>query len=400
MALTYRWVPATKKLQVTEAFITATLVVNEFRPSPTPTVNTPVGPPAGVTDLRELTHNTTSVTVIWTQVNDGTGAPANYDVRYSQNPPDEYWFGDGYPNQAVKIGTQIGASMSHTFTGLASGTRHMFQLVPYRGTLNVDAVVGSLSAQVEVTTDVVVGPGGGSFGENEPAGFTTLTDRPFLAADEGWWSALGWGSGNIVTDGSAPSGDGSVGRVTLTSAFPGGESPATTGFTFSVQPTDVYIAIWHKLSANWVGHSSGVNKVLFLIDPSGTGGNGGTPFILNALMSQGSGSTYQYQGRNSHGVVGPTNYPHIATVNVTKGQWALVEVLIRAQNSAGAADGELHIWVNGTKVTQVTNATWTASNGNRTWEHTKWEAVWGGTGETPGVTMFQYIDRMYVSGSF
>jgi len=55
-------------------------------------------------------------------------------------------------------GTAIGATRSCTVLGLAAGTGYQFQLVAFRGTLNVDAVFGAFSNVVSGTTGASAAP--------------------------------------------------------------------------------------------------------------------------------------------------------------------------------------------------------------------------------------------------
>jgi hypothetical protein len=270
------------------------------------------------------------------------------------------------------------------------------------GQASIFALAQGLAATIPTTVYQLAVPPAGSLGggPNEPSGFTPLTERHFQAVPEsGWWHVNGFTSASIIFEPS-PTGDGRIGRVT----FPQGVesttfSPPTAGYTFNSQPSDVYISFYHKVSENWQTHPSSVNKVLFLVDPSGVGGGGGVPFVLNAGgFSSSVGGTYEYEGRQSHPVTGPRNFPKIATVRVAAGQWAFVEMIIRAQRSPGSSDGQFHMWVNGTKVAEVTNEQWVPFDARRTWEHVKWEPVWGGTGTSVNQTMYQYIDHFYISG--
>jgi hypothetical protein len=96
----------------------------------------PVAPPApatpvAVTDLVVSAATRTSLTVSWTQVDGGTGAPANYRVKYSL--PTMSWASAtiGCDVHSVE-GSAIGAATSCTIAGLESGTSYDVQLMSYR----------------------------------------------------------------------------------------------------------------------------------------------------------------------------------------------------------------------------------------------------------------------------
>lgn len=112
-----------------------------------------VGKPKTVTDLRVViaSSTNTSMTLRFTEVDNGIGLPADYDIRYIASPLNHWWWGSG---TSVKRGTctsplkgiKVGASRTCTVTGLTPGTNYEFQLVAFRGNMNVGSVTfGELS---------------------------------------------------------------------------------------------------------------------------------------------------------------------------------------------------------------------------------------------------------------
>jgi uncharacterized protein YjdB len=111
--------------------------------------------PGRVTTLAVANVSTNSVTLSFTEVGDGTGQPAKYDVRFAAGTIS--WGSAQSVSQGTcstpLAGTAIGATRSCTVLGLAAGTKYQFQLVAYRGTLNVSGVVfGALSNVTTGTT--------------------------------------------------------------------------------------------------------------------------------------------------------------------------------------------------------------------------------------------------------
>src|SRR6266566_4743812 len=119
------------------------------------TVTAPVSNPGTVTDLAVVGVTDTGVTLAFTEVNAGTGLPANYDVRDAVGTIS--WGGTA---QSVTrgtcatpvAGTAIGAKRTCTVLGLTPATAYQFQLVAFRGTLNLNAVFGGLSNITGATT--------------------------------------------------------------------------------------------------------------------------------------------------------------------------------------------------------------------------------------------------------
>lgn len=109
-----------------------------------PTANTS---PATVANLTATSSTDRSVTLSFTEVSDGLGLPASYDVRFMPAP---FSWGQAKPVtqgtcSTPMAGTAVGAQRSCTVEGLSASTSYQFQLVAFRGTLNVNAVFGSLS---------------------------------------------------------------------------------------------------------------------------------------------------------------------------------------------------------------------------------------------------------------
>ena len=105
--------------------------------------------PAQVTDLQISSVTENSVTLQWTEVDDGTGSPTDYALRYDS--PSLSW-GPAAGSEVTVAGTGIGVTTTFTVTGLAPSATYEFGVVAYRGTLNVDAVFGPLSNFVSATT--------------------------------------------------------------------------------------------------------------------------------------------------------------------------------------------------------------------------------------------------------
>ncbi len=91
---------------------------------------TPIGNADAVTDLAVTDITDTSLSVRWTQVDDGTGQPADYQVRYGTAPIS--WSGATVACDPTLAGTQIGAELTCTIQGLIAETTYDVQLVAFR----------------------------------------------------------------------------------------------------------------------------------------------------------------------------------------------------------------------------------------------------------------------------
>jgi len=119
-----------------------------------------ISPPASVSDLTVSAIATTSVTLTFTQVDDGTGEAASYDVRYAVAPIS--WgaataTASGTCSTPV-AGTGIGTQLTCSILDLAPSTTYNFQLIAFRGTLNSDAVFGGQSNVASASTTALPPP--------------------------------------------------------------------------------------------------------------------------------------------------------------------------------------------------------------------------------------------------
>jgi len=134
---------------------TATITATSADQSGSAQVIVSAHPPGTVEDLAVDGTTDTSVTLAFTEVSDGMGQPASYDVRFAAGTT-LVWGGSA---SSVSRGTcsvplsgsRIGARRTCTVLGLAAGTTYSCQLVAFRGKLGGNAVFGDLS---NVTTGV------------------------------------------------------------------------------------------------------------------------------------------------------------------------------------------------------------------------------------------------------
>src|SRR5207248_314481 len=90
---------------------------------------------------------------------------------------------------AAGSATITAASGGKSGTATITGTTYSFELVAYRGTLNVNAVFGGLSNAASGATTSSSSGGGGSGGGGAPGGGTVLLQENFA---DGAFAARGW----------------------------------------------------------------------------------------------------------------------------------------------------------------------------------------------------------------
>jgi len=168
------------------------------------TVTTAVTNPGTVTDLAVVGVTDTGATLAFTEVNDGTGLPASYDVRYQVGT---ITWGSTAPSvtrgtcATPVAGTAIGAKRTCTVLGLTPATAYQFQLTEFRGTLNLNAIFGGLSNIAGATT-APSSTGTGGAPQPGPTDSIILQDG-FESGDLSQWgfqSDAGSGRYSITTD--------------------------------------------------------------------------------------------------------------------------------------------------------------------------------------------------------
>lgn len=136
-------------------------------PAPLPTPPPPVVPPTPVVgvlnDFNVVTIKDTEVTVEFTDVDDGTGTPANLDIRVGSP-----YVGWGVSTSATLgtckspvIGVRVGQKRNCTIQGLKPDTDNGVQAVPFAGQMNTSTVrYGALINPIMFHTlkSVVVSP--------------------------------------------------------------------------------------------------------------------------------------------------------------------------------------------------------------------------------------------------
>jgi hypothetical protein len=141
--------------------------------SPTMPYLTPLGPEARtrlhafatdtVTDLEVVSTTPSTATIRWTQVDDGTGAPAWYRVKYDSRAGEPWNAGDVGCEPTLR-GGEIGAEMRCTVEDLEAGTHYNFQLMSFRSYEGI--WVGSVRSNVAAATTESAGS---TTGVSEPA---------------------------------------------------------------------------------------------------------------------------------------------------------------------------------------------------------------------------------------
>src|SRR4029077_3438760 len=132
----------------------ATITATSEGVSGTAAISVTAVKPSTVTNLSVPSVSDTSATLSSTEVNDGSGRPASYEVRFAAGTL-SWGSAPDVATGTCKVpvaGTAIGAKRTCTVLGLAAAKAYQFQVVSFRGTLNLNAVFGALSNIAAGTT--------------------------------------------------------------------------------------------------------------------------------------------------------------------------------------------------------------------------------------------------------
>jgi uncharacterized protein YjdB len=140
--------------------------------------------PGAVSDLTVGTTTEISASLSFTQVDDGMGQPAQYDVRYSVGSMS--WASATSATigtcAAPIAGTGVGNTLSCTVLGLSPSTSYNFQVAAFRGNMSGSADFGTPSNVVSASTQSITQP--------KPVVTTVTVSPPSASVAVGATSAL------------------------------------------------------------------------------------------------------------------------------------------------------------------------------------------------------------------
>lgn len=243
----------------------------------------------------------------------------------------------------------------------------------------------------------------------EPDGAEVLVDRDWSCAfipvcDAAWgYSDRASDVLTIRTEGDAPWSPPSVAQMLFAAGHPGGSAPASAEIYFDAGRVyrTLYVALWARFSAGWVGHESGVNKLVYLFDDVAhpraylaAFGGGSEPLELGVTLQE-IAEPYP----DPYGVLATTIHlpPNsFASRPVLRGVWQRFELELTA-NSPGASDGRVRTWLDGVPLHDYTGIRF-ANTAQPGWTGLQWAPVWGGVDGVVTTPMTQQFDHLYVSG--
>lgn len=296
-------------------------------------------------------------------------------------------------NNNVLTGRTIAWSSTNTAVATVSASGLVTAVA--NGTTQITATSEGKSGNATLTVqDPPPPPPPGT--DNEPTGMTVISDRGFNAQGElGWtddFSGKDGGSMTIIQDATAPHSSPNILRATFPTGFTSaGTGPGSAEKNLSSRPRTLYVSYWSRVSTNWYGHDSGVNKEFYAYA-------GGSPYVYFNLRCMYNGAITPDIALQDMAVGGTHDIsPNLVpSARITRGQWYHIEVVLVA-NTANTSDGSLDWWLDGVHIGSYSGLRFSSSGA--TWNLVHWTTIWGGVGG-PNVpaTMTKDIDHMYLSG--
>ena len=334
----------------------------------------------------------TSLTLAWT---DNSSNELNFEIDRSPNGTDTW----------TALSDPAANATSATNTGLTVDTTYYYRL----------RAVNASGNSAYVTTSGLTAAGV-TWRGNEPVGMTSLETRDFAQLGEtGWKDPLDSDYANTISGNystitvASTYGGTDSGRITFPTGFTGGSAPSGGGalnaiaswsYQSAIWPSggsrDLYFALEFQVSSNWQNHPTGTNKIFF-VTMDEHGGGGDPCFIsLETNLSGGTAPPQIMIRQQGTGGVSVPSTTLSAEVEIVYGQSYLIEVHLKANTTSSSTDGELHLWVDGTKTQEDLSCSWANIN-SPTWDNLRWEPTWGGAGGTVTSDMHQQMSIIYAS---
>ena len=292
-----------------------------------------------------------SVTLSFTEVNNGAGQPASYDIRYAAGTLS--WASASGVSQGTCAspiaGTTIGTTRTCTVLGLASGTIYQFQIVAFRGTLNVDAVFGALSNVASGTTTGNGAPVDTVFAEDFESGNLSA-----------WQDGVDPTRHRVVTDPSFAQ----SGSHYLDVTYPAGADGGWLTRFFMPGYDSLYVSYYVRFPTTWQGSTKLIAFYGSRTDNqwSAFGQAGkcptGTDFFAAMVVSDPVGSIgtrfytyYPAMAREPDGVTcwgryGDGTESYVPPLGLSLGGWHHVEYWVQL-NTPGQANARQTFWIDG-----------------------------------------------------
>ncbi len=252
---------------------------------------------------------------------------------------------------------------------------------------------------------------------NEPAGYIAFAEHNFSSLPTSpkslggllgaWYNDPTYAPANLVVvtpDLTAPESPPNVLQTRYPTGLIGGRAPVymygwdAAGST-NGQKSKFYFSLWIKLQGPDFEAAPAITKLGFIgyADAPSVGINQGF-FALQNLSNQPTIASSFITQFLEQAPVGRTLGPNVNTSKLmTSGAWHQWEAVYE-MNTVGVADGKFKMWIDGIKITDVSNVEWRVAGRTNQFFQWTWNPTWGGIGGTKSRNDFVMIDHVYMSG--
>ena len=217
---------------------------------------------------------------------------------------------------------------------------------------------------------------------NEPSGFAVIQETGWEGGTLGNWSRIFQSADKpvtIETVGDSPLGESKVLQIGFAAGHEGGGGTELRyNIPSTARPSELYVGFYIQVSADWQGHSSAINKMVYLSD-----GDANT-FSATWYEMFGSGSNpldLYVVNQSSTGF-----HENVNQIVFQRGRWHRVEIY---QQQGGL----IRVWVDGAlAIDRLSGSTRTTP-----FDGVVLSGIWGGIGDTKDHWDYMRFDRVRIS---
>lgn len=223
---------------------------------------------------------------------------------------------------------------------------------------------------------------------NEPGGFTVIEETGWESGTLGNWYRIFTSSDKPINVGAitnSPLGESRALQIDFPAGHVGGGGTELRYDIPSAQrPSEIYVGYYVQVNPQWQGHSSGINKMVYLHD-------GGANFAAMWYEMFGSGSNPLDLYVVNQSGSGPAGFhENVNQITFTRGQWHKVEIY---QKQGSSNNGIVRVWVDGVLAIDRADVD-TTSNPI---DNVTISGIWGGVGDSKNQADYMRFDRIRIS---
>jgi hypothetical protein len=226
---------------------------------------------------------------------------------------------------------------------------------------------------------------------NEPLAFKPITSVPFDGTLADGWRKRATDDFAFTNDPSVPCSPPGIGRVRFRRGFPGGRGPAALSYEIPPGYKKLYVSFCLRLSRRWMGHPSGVNKVLhfWIADRNRV--------VFSATGIEQGPLRPQFRLQALHARDGARNLGPRPGITLRREVWHRIEIILTA-NTPDLPNGRIQWWVDNQLAGDVSNIPFVGPGWPNDWRRISWNPTWGGTKGVIPADQYMDMDDLYVSG--